>query len=414
MYQTNPTPRQRGNLAVRVLCIILAVALGGSLIYFGFEISNLKNELAEYRASASNDGGTDTVAELEGRIEELSTEIDVAASRIEHLSYTDGGSEGADLISVAAEVKESVVLIRVTTPSQKVSSGFFYYFTDEAVEEGTGIILTEDGYIATNEHVISSAKAKNSEAYITVTLSDGTTYPATLVGSDKTNDLAVIKIDSTGLSPIAIGSSSSLMVGQTVLAVGNPLGSEFAGSVTMGIVSALERKVVQENTSQLMIQHDAAINPGNSGGALVNAKGELIGINTVKISSTAVEGLGFAIPTDYAMPILEQLIEYGYVRGRVTVGLSGQTLSDRHASYYGMPAGLMVTEVTPDSGADIAGINVYDVITEFDGQKVSSMNDIERVKSTHAVGDIVKVTYFSYSSGEYVTANLMLMEDKSN
>ena len=414
--QPTPPPEQKKTgRGIKAVCAVLAIALIGSILFFSAQISELRSEI-EKNASVAATGDPVAAATLEAQISELKAQLNTATAKLNDISYTslDSLVEGQQsLIGVAAEVKSTVVLIRVTIPSQKVQSGFFIYSTKESVEEGTGIILSEDGYIATNEHVISSVK-DNKNAYIDVIMDDGTEYTATLVGSDSTNDLAVIKIDASGLSPIKIGTSASLSVGEIVLAVGNPLGSEFAGSVTMGIVSALDRKISEENTSQVMIQHDAAINPGNSGGALVNSDGLLVGINTSKISSTAVEGLGFAIPVDYAMPILEQLIEYGYVRGRVTLGLSGETLSGRYASYYGLPEGLLVTEVVEDSGADLAGIRVYDVITQFGGKPILSMTDIEEVKAEHSVGDVVEITYYSYQTREYVTENLILMEDKTS
>lgn len=398
---------------IKAVSVLLAAAVIGEFLFFGIKISklesaekkNIESDVTEYAAKI--DKLNDEVISLKNQLSEANAVINSLKN--------NSGSNGENifsLVSIAEKVKQSVVGIRVTIPGQTIQSWFYSYTTNDSIEEGSGVILTEDGYIMTNEHVITSAKTYKN-ALLDVIMNDGTEYEATIVGSDSVNDIAVIKIEISGLKPIDIGSSDSLKVGETVLAVGNPLGTDFAGSVTMGIVSALNRQLSTENTSESMIQTDAAINPGNSGGALVDSAGYLIGINTQKIASTEIEGLGFAIPIDYALPIARQLIEYGYVRGRITLGLSGQTLTQRYALYYDLPEGLIVTDVTENAGADLAGIKVNDVITEFDGVKINSMEDIEEIKAKHKVGDILSITYFQYKTRTYTTENIILMEDKS-
>ena len=296
-------------------------------------------------------------------------------------------------------------------PSSKIHSGFFWYETGESESTGSGIILSADGYIATNYHVVSYYD-EYENVIISVILEDGTELEAELIGGDEANDLAVIKANTNGLElPAAtIGRSSELQVGEVVVAIGNPLGTQFAGTVTMGIVSALDRNISSENTAETLIQTDAAINPGNSGGALINSKGEVIGITSSKIADTDVEGLGFAIPMDFANPIIEDIIEYGYVKDRPATGISGQTISASMARYYGFPTGVLVTDVATDSGADLAGIQEYDIITEINGVEISSMSDIQAINETHKVGDIIQVTF--YRNREYHTVNLKLLEDR--
>lgn len=207
-----------------------------------------------------------------------------------------------------------------------------------------------------------------------------------------------------------MGTSEELKVGEIVVAIGNPLGTQFAGTVTMGIISALDRSISSENTAETLIQTDAAINPGNSGGALINSKGEVIGITSSKIADTDVEGLGFAIPIDFAKPIIEDIIQYGYVKDRPATGISGQTISSSMSRYYNLPSGILVTDVANDSGADIAGLQKYDIITEINGKQISSMSDIQKINDEHSVGDIIQITF--YRNKEYYTVNLKLLEDR--
>ena len=314
-------------------------------------------------------------------------------------------------MAIANVVRPSVVGIRVVIPSSKIQSGFFWYETGVSESTGSGIILTSDGYIATNYHVVSYYD-EYDDVIISVILEDGTELEAELIGGDEANDLAVIKANTNGmeLPSATLGDSSELQVGEIVVAIGNPLGTQFAGTVTMGIVSALDRNISSENTAETLIQTDAAINPGNSGGALINSQGQVIGITSSKIADTEVEGLGFAIPIDFAKPIIEDIIQYGYVKDRPATGISGQTISSSMSRYYGLPQGVMVTAVDVNSGADIAGIEEYDIITEIDGVAITSMSDIQAINETHSVGDILQVTF--YRNRQYYTVNLKLLEDR--
>ena len=273
---------------------------------------------------------------------------------------------------------------------------------------GTGVILSEDGYIVTNSHVVENAVSIN------VQLTDGRTFAARLVGADDITDLAVLHIDAEGLTPAQFGDSSSLQVGDTVAAIGDPLGAEFRGTMTDGIVSAINRDVAVDGRTMTLIQTNAALNSGNSGGPLINCYGQVIGINTMKIGTFAtasgVEGLGFAIPSTTVKDVVDQLVNQGYVSGRPTLGIAGETLSPFYQHYYRMPAGLYITEVAPGSDAAASGIESGDILVGIDGTPITDMDTLNAVLFRHEVGDTVAVTV--YRSGYQATVELTLSEDK--
>jgi serine protease Do len=410
-YELN-NKKRKGNKLYRIISIFLAVVLvagGAGTIYIYKDLKeNYAKKLTEFSASIEEKYNTE--------LQKLNAEIDsLNANNNSTLTLANTGdtlslnTEGLSVSQIAEKVSPSVVGIRITIPSTQVTNGFFQWETEAQQAEGSGIIITQDGYIATNYHVVEY-KDQYDKAAIDVILKNGKEYPATFIAADKQNDLAVIKINETGLPTAELGKSSELVVGELAVAIGNPLGLSFAGSVTVGVISALDRTISGENVAESMIQTDAAINPGNSGGALINSKGQIIGINTVKISSTAVEGLGFAIPIDYAKPIIESLIKYGYVKGRPAVGFTGQEISSTMSKIYNIPTGLYITEVTENSGAELAGIKAGDIILTFDDKKITTMNELEDLKKAHKVGDVIKVTY--YRNGDNLTANIMLLEDK--
>ena len=208
-----------------------------------------------------------------------------------------------------------------------------------------------------------------------------------------------------------MGDSDALRVGDVAIVIGNPLGEVFAGSVTVGYISALNRNISGENGAETLIQTDAAINPGNSGGALVNGNGQIVGITSSKIASSDVEGLGFAIPINYALPLVNDLISYGYVKGRACTGISdGQSITEMMSYFYGYPVGLYITEVEEGSGAALAGLKKGDVVVSVDGSTVSSLADIQTLNRLHQVGDHVTVRY--YRNGTYTEVSLILGEDR--
>lgn len=291
-------------------------------------------------------------------------------------------------IQVAEKTLPSVVGIKVT---YQISS-IFGSSTGEAT--GSGIILSEDGYIVTNNHVISSESSSyyaiQEATGIKVKLyNDDTYYDATVIGTDDYTDLAVIKIEKTGLTPAVIGDSSKVKVGEFAMAVGNPLGLDY--SVTTGVVSAIERDVQADGRSYTVLQTDAAINTGNSGGALVNSSGEVIGINTLKLSGNGIEGVGFAIPISSTTSIISQLIENKSVV-RPYIGISGSEIDEYDATRYNLPKGVYVESVGKDSPAEKAGIKKSDIITKIEGKEISTVDQLNKVKFTYNVGDTVKLT----------------------
>ena len=273
---------------------------------------------------------------------------------------------------------------------------------------GTGVILSQDGYIVTNAHVVEDAQS------ITVMLSDQRSFYATLIGSDAVSDLAVLQVDATDLSPAELGDSDNLRVGDVVVAIGNPLGIELMGTMTDGIISAINRDVTSEGRTMTLIQTNAAMNSGNSGGPLINCYGQVIGINTMKISTftdkAGVEGIGFAIPSTTVKEIVEQLLEQGYVSGRPTLGLSGEGVSSFYQYYYRMPAGLYIEEVDSTSSAARAGIESGDILISINGIRIYTQEDISTVLYGLEVGDTVEAII--YRGGRQYSVILTLTEAK--
>lgn len=276
---------------------------------------------------------------------------------------------------------------------------------------GSGFIVTQDGYILTNYHVIDV----DNVSEIKVTLYDGTTYDAELVGGEEENDIAVLKVDAEGLTPVVIGDSSDLHVGDQVVAIGNPLG-ELTFSLTGGYVSALDRNItMSDGTIMNMIQTDTAINSGNSGGPLFNMYGEVVGITTAKLSSSgssseaSVEGLGFAIPINDVIKMVSDLMEYGYVTGKPSMGILLGSDVTAQANRYGVPYGACVTGVLPGAAADKAGLEAGDIITAVDGTEISSYSQLQGIVKDHKPGDSAQLTV--YRSGQYETLTITFDED---
>ena len=273
---------------------------------------------------------------------------------------------------------------------------------------GTGVILSQDGYIVTNAHVVAGGQA------ISVQLTDDREFPAQIIGSDEITDLAVLYIETEDLIPAQFGDSEALRVGDTVVAIGDPLGVEFRGTYTDGIVSAINRNVSIDGRNMTLIQTNAALNSGNSGGPLINCYGQVIGINTMKIGTftnrSGVEGIGFAIPSTTVKDVVEQLIRQGYVSGRPDIGLEGDALSTFYQYYYRLPAGLYITEVDYGSDAQRKGIEQGDIILSIDDNRITSMDELKTYLYNCDVGQNVEVVV--YRQGQQYKLNLKLHEDK--
>ena len=271
---------------------------------------------------------------------------------------------------------------------------------------GTGVILTSDGFIVTNAHVLENASR------ITVQLTDDRIFEAEVIGSDEISDLAVLFIAVSDLTPAQFGDSTSLRVGDTVVAIGDPLGVEFRGTYTNGIVSAINRDVDVDGRTMTLIQTNAALNSGNSGGPLINCYGQVIGINTMKIGTftdtAGVEGLGFAIPSATVKEIVDQLISQGYVSGRPSLGLEGETISGVYQYYYRMPPGLYITWVQPGSSAAEQGIEDGDILLSINDKSVTSMDDLRSAIYEYEVGQTVEAVI--YRAGQRYLVELTLGE----
>ena len=283
---------------------------------------------------------------------------------------------------------------------------------------GSGVIISEDGYIVTNNHVIDSAEK------IEVLLNDNNTYEADVVGTDEATDLALIKIDAKDLHAITFGDSDAVKVGEWVLAVGNPFG--FNSTVTAGIVSAKARSLGTNGKSmglESFIQTDAALNPGNSGGPLVNMYGQVIGITSSKYVGTGYEGIGFAISIDEALPIIKQLVSYGYVTDRAKLGIEYTFISESSAYMYGLKSGLYVKTIDQDCAVAKSELKVYDIITEIDGVEMNTTEAVSDIMAGKKPGDTIEVSVYRFASnalggrlgttkGETLTFEIILSEDK--
>ena len=278
--------------------------------------------------------------------------------------------------------------------------------TGSGSSTGTGVVLSANGYLLTNYHVIRQALAIN------VTLTDERELRATLVGEDPVSDLAVLRVDAEDLTPAQFGDSDGVRVGDSVVAIGDPLGVELRGTMTDGIVSAISRDVQVDGRVMNLIQTNAALNSGNSGGPLINRFGQVIGINTMKIGtfadSSGVEGLGFAIPSATVQEIVNQLLSQGYVSGRPWLGIEGESFSTFYQRFYRIPKGLYVTDVQAGSPAEAAGLRIGDIILTADGSAVTDMDALNTQLYTHAPGD--SMTFSVYRNGRQGEVTVTLEE----
>lgn len=272
--------------------------------------------------------------------------------------------------------------------------------------EGSGIIMSSDGYIVTNNHVIEDAYK------LEVVCSNGKRYKAEAVGSDARTDLAIVKIDCKGLTAAKFGNSTKCQVGQSVVAVGNPSGLKLAGSVTQGIISAINRDIDVGNGPMNLIQTDAAINPGNSGGALVNMYGEVIAINSAKIAQDGYEGIGFSIPISSAQPVIESLIKNGYVKGRVKFGFNCRSIGSLFLKERGLPEGIYIVSVDPKSSAAANGVKADDIITAVNSVRIKSTSQLISMRDHCKPGDNVTLTIYRRKTYGTLIVDVKLMEDR--
>ncbi len=387
---TEPTVAKKGKKKAKPWVIALVTALITSILCTGI-LS------AFVLVPAMNSSGSAVIFK-DGS--DMRTKVDFS-SAIGLQGNSPNGDEPLSIVEIARRVGPAVVGIVATGQS----SNNIFLIPSQTQSSGSGIIISSDGYIVTNNHVVNGATS------LKVILNTKEEYDAKLVGVDSKTDLAVIKIEATDLTSAVLGNSGDVEVGELAVAIGNPLGLELAGTVTTGIISATNRTVVVDDVEYTLLQTDAAINNGNSGGALVNAYGEVIGINSVKMASTGVEGLGFAIPSDTAKPIINDLMTVGYVQGRPVIGINGWRNITRDMSrYYNLPIGVYVTSVVEFSAAEKAGIRPGDVITKYNGEQITTVDELNALRDKNKVGDTVVLTIVR--DGRERDVSLVLGEDK--
>lgn len=394
--QKQPKPKKHGSkFGLKLLAVVLCCAIT-SAASLGVFVVMIQNGVINVQSSEASSNAAFTIS----RVVNGDTSSDTSAS-------SDGTVSAMSDQDIAAKLTPSVVCIQ----NYQVTQNYGFMQTDTSdssvspASEGSGIIMSEDGYIITNAHVVEGATS------LKVMTSDGETYEAQLIGSDTVTDLAVVKINATGLTAAEFGSSEDLRVADKVMAIGNPGGHELSSSVTIGYVSALNRAISNNTTGYTMeyIQTDAAINPGNSGGALINEYGQVVGINSAKISATGYEGLGFAIPIDTAQPIISDLIQYGYVKDRAVLGISGQFIDSMTGRFYGLPQGEYVAQLN-SSEAQASGLQVGDVITAIDGQQLDSESTLRSAILSKKPGDTVTLQVYRSSTQKSATVELKLSE----
>lgn len=408
-------PKKKANAGlialIVVLCVLLVGSMAGFFVYFVSENSKKQddNSSNSYSFTMPNYGYNIP-----------STQPTTApVSEHKESDYSDKADANFKGVALESKPKDADTNKSYTAESafNKVSDSVvgIVGYTDEittvenSATQGSGIILTSDGYVVTNAHVIGNSKT----AYLLqVITSDGKSYNAGVVGYDSRTDIAVLKMDDAkDLKAATFGNSENIELGEDIIVVGNPGGLDYQNSITKGIVSAVDRKMSSTSLVKY-IQTDAAINPGNSGGPIVNLYGQVIGIATAKIVSEKYEGMGFAIPSATAKDIIDTLMKKGYVEGRVKIGITGSNVSSDFASAYGVPKGIMVDEISKDGPCYGTELKTDDIITGIDDKEIQSFSDIYEILETHKPGDKIVIKYYRMSDQSTGEVEVTLAEDK--
>lgn len=419
MFAQYPQKKTKGGIIalIIVLCSLLTIGFIGMMVY-GFS-ADIKEDLNSNRSDSGNSfrlPNKDSTTPFE-TLPNTSSQ----GKTHDESDYSDKVNKDYSGMKLESNPKDAKTNNSYTAAkaSEKVSDsvvGILCYSDDvpdqadttTASSQGSGIIFSQDGYVITNAHVIGNSKTAYA---IRVVTSDGKEYKAGVVGYDSRTDIAVLKMDDAkGLTPATFGDSSQLEVGQDIIVVGNPGGLDYQNTTTKGVISALDRKLSTSSLTKY-IQTDAAINPGNSGGPLVNYYGQVVGITTSKIVSETYEGMGFAIPSQTVKSIVDTLVKNGYVEGRVKIGISGIAVTSDQASNYNIPQGIYVQSIVSGGPCDGTSLKEGDIITEVDGETITSFADVYAILETHKPGDKIKVKYYSSSSGDG-EVEITLQEDK--
>lgn len=419
MFAQYPQKKTKGGIIalIIVLCSLLTIGFIGMMVY-GFSV-DIKEDLNSDRSDSGNsfrlpnkDSTTpfetlpDTSSQGKTHDEsDYSNKVNKDYSGMKLESNPKDAKTNNSYTSAKASEKVSDSVVGILCYSDDVPD---QADTTTASSQGSGIIFSQDGYVITNAHVIGNSKTAYA---IRVVTSDGKVYKAGVVGYNSRTDIAVLKMDDAkGLTPATFGDSSQLEVGQDIIVVGNPGGLDYQNTTTKGVISALDRKLSTSSLTKY-IQTDAAINPGNSGGPLVNYYGQVVGITTSKIVSETYEGMGFAIPSQTVKSIVDTLVKNGYVEGRVKIGISGIAVTSDQASNYNIPQGIYVQSIVSGGPCDGTSLEEGDIITEVDGETITSFADVYAILETHKPGDKIKVKYYSSSSGDG-EVEITLQEDK--
>lgn len=392
---TRPPKKRRALVSVLLVTVIVLVGLSSALGLWNFQ---LFQKLSQQPSTDATIGFSEQEQQVDSPAvhtpvtgdTNLTLDLQPSPESVENIPQEGGLS----LQQIYEKAIASVVSISCTTTSGSSS--------------GTGVVLSTDGYILTNAHVVEGATS------IEVLCTDERTLSASIIGADTISDLAVLHVDASDLSAAEFGNSDSLRVGDVVVAIGDPLGIELRGTMTNGIVSAINRDLKTNGRTMTLIQTNAALNSGNSGGPLLNCYGQVIGINTMKIgdsmSSAGVEGLGFAIPSTTAKQIVDQLLKQGYVSGRPSLGITGITLSTRELMLSRLPQGLYITEVDPDSSAAANGIKAGDVLLYLDDTRITGSESLQTALYNYTPGDSVRTVI--YRNGRQYNVTLRIQENK--
>lgn len=408
-------PKKKANAGLIAIMVVLCVLLLGSMVgYFVYFVS----ENNKKQDNNSSNSYSFTMPNYGYNIP--STEPTTApVSEHKESDYSDKADANYKGVVLESKPKDADSNKSYTAESafDKVSDSVvgIVGYTDEittvenSATQGSGIILTSDGYVVTNAHVIGNSK---TTYLLQVVTSDGKSYNAGVVGYDSRTDIAVLKMDDAkDLKAATFGDSEKIELGEDIIVVGNPGGLDYQNSITKGIVSAVDRKMSSTSLVKY-IQTDAAINPGNSGGPIVNLYGQVVGIATAKIVSEKYEGMGFAIPSETAKDIIDTLMKKGYVEGRVKIGITGSNVSSDVASAYGVPMGIMVDEISKDGPCYGTELKTDDIITGVDDKEIQSFSDIYEILETHKPGDKIVIKYYRMSDQSTGEVEVTLAEDK--
>jgi len=397
-YQTGPAKPPKSRSGLIAILLVLVIFLGGISSFLGIMNIRLFRQLSNHENTplSFSPAEKESANQTPSGKEDVTPPSDVILPIVDTPIAPDNTPQAGGLS--LQEIYEKAIVSVVSISCQ----------TGLGTSTGTGVVISPDGYILTNCHVVDGAYA------VTVILQDGQEQEARLIGADAVSDLAVLKVDAEDLSPAEFGNADVLRVGDTVVAIGDPLGIALRGTMTDGIVSAINRDITTSGRTMTLIQTNAALNSGNSGGPLLNCFGQVVGINTMKIGDfvdeAGVEGLGFAIPSNTVKDVVEQLIAQGYVDGRPALGFAAETVSPFLQMYYGIPQGVYITEVSAGSNAAGIGLAAGDILLSFDGVRITDTDTLITQLYSHDAGDAVQISI--YRDGQQYTATLTLDQAK--